>query len=293
MFSTSSHYPDSNQKNFALIEYSRKLDRSHIQKGPTKSYFEKRDHSKAYKNSYDYTKRSIPNYLFSVGIIFSALLGISRIIFPKQGQYSMQTHMISYLGDFYQNPWGWWIFSISLVFLGFSIVSLVDLITQNIGRLNQKSGMVMQISGKIAGVSLAVVGIFPDSDFDIFNGFLNIEKIHILSAEIFFIMLFVFVFSFVPVLLRMDQKQNPNQKQNVENINLSQAFQGFKILYIIWIFLLIQTFLTLPDFHNAGGKVFMRSVFSVPMWEWSVFLTFLFTLYAIGLYCYYFRTTMD
>src|SRR6056297_531531 len=223
--------------------------------------------------------KELRRFLFSIDLIFSILLIIARLTFPPWRNYQMTTHMISYLGDYIKNPKGWWALTMALMILGLALQPLAFYLYKRLKFISERTARFFRYCLKGAGVSLVIVGFFPDvSEQTFYYALLKAKDVHVIFALIFFVFVFSCLFSLV-LLLHQDLRENHPHHILPKKISIWGAFLSFFIFIGLYVTqtIAIKSNLTFP----------FPGFYSLSFWEWFAFLHFLFTINIISVHISY------
>ncbi len=124
--------------------------------------------------SADLKKRFLPAIVL---IIFGFLI-IAYHFYPPELNYSFFSDTISGLGDFNENPKGWWGFSIALWTLSISFFSLFLYMHRRLGVICRKTARFGSFFALVGCFCLFLIGIFVDASVPLV-GSLSFTRVHI------------------------------------------------------------------------------------------------------------------
>ncbi len=225
----------------------------------------------------NFQKVQLRKYILITFMITISLLGISWILYPKELNYSIMTHTISYLGDYEKNPNGWIFFSIAFMFMSIFFIPLILYIQKRIFKISQVGswiGTSFLLIGAVCGFTTALL---PDVYGTDFIKDISLGKIHNIIAVIaifgFILGLFeygiLFFIDYWPIF-------NKNRERVYAYLSVFPVFLPFTIIGI-------GTLITQIIRVRLGGEWPGPGILSFPLWEWMLALTFFITIYGLAL----------
>ncbi len=111
-------------------------------------------------------------------IIFAFLL-IAYLFYPPELEYSIFSDTISGLGDFMENPNGWWGFSIALWTLSTSFFSVFIYMHRRLGVICRKTARFGTFFALVGCIGLFLIGFIVDADATLV-GSLSFSRVHMI-----------------------------------------------------------------------------------------------------------------
>jgi hypothetical protein len=211
-------------------------------------------------NDHHFTPHSIKRYIIISFSIQIMCLTLSYLFYPKSLHYSIFTHLMSFLGNFYINP-GWIFFSTFLILVGLSIIPLISEIIRVLDMKSKWGINLTRFCYILADLSLIAVGFFPDIQRD---GY------YLAQTHYFFSIGTLVMFSIVGAITwgrgRGEMK-----------------WCWGKYFGIIYYSSLICTILSLLIDSIYNIPYLEPGLLSVSFWEWILFFTYLFFLYSMAI----------
>ncbi|WP_457917366.1 hypothetical protein [Candidatus Lokiarchaeum ossiferum] len=130
----------------------------------------------------EFEPKELKIYLVVTFCISTLCMVIAYILYPKESNYTIFTHTLSYLGDYIRNPRGWYYFSIAMIIMGFSFSNFLMYIYNRevlILPWLAKSGIIF---AQIGCLGTILVGFFPDVYGDNFLEDVSMGKAHNIVA---------------------------------------------------------------------------------------------------------------
>ena len=225
----------------------------------------------------NFQTKQLRKYILITFIIIVSLIGISWILYPKELNYSIMTHTISYLGDFQKNPNGWIFLSLAFIFMSIFFIPLILYIHKRIyliSRMGSWIGTSLLIVGAVGGFLTALL---PDDYGTDFFKDVSLGKIHNIAAlfAIFGFILGLFVYG---ILFFIDYWPifNKNRERVYAYLSIFPVFLPFTLIGI-------GTLITQIIRVRLGGEWPGSGILSFPLWEWMLALTFFITIYGLVL----------
>ena len=220
-----------------------------------------------------FTKHQLLNYIVIFTTIGFLFLGLARLTYPIENQYSIFKDTISFLGssDLDNNPKGWWLLSISLYILGCILIPLAIYRFRRMSLIKRPLAIISFFFYLIASLGFILIATFPDNGGTDFFGGISAGRMHYIVALFAFIgfaIAFLFDF-FIFVIDRFTTK--------ILNPTL------WIIVYILFFILvgiggytqLVREFICESNCWPGEG------IYSFPLWEWILFFIIFGVLYSV------------
>ena len=100
--------------------------------------------------------------------VFVTFLVLARVTYPKENNYSIMNHTMSFLGskEPFRNPKGWYFFSIAIMWITIADIPLNLYIFRYLLTFSPVFAWIMIMSGGISTINGVLVSIFTDVDTD-------------------------------------------------------------------------------------------------------------------------------
>ena len=225
------------------------------------------DNLKGHFSSYD-----LVDYLVITAVIGFLFLALSWMTYPLENQYSIMNDTISFLGssDADNNPEGWWLFSISLITFSIILIPIAFYRLRRLKTINKPLSYLSTLFYLIASVGLFLVAIFPDNGGQSYFSDLSSGRLHNLVS--------IFAFGGFGFAILVDFFTFIWDFFNEQRVN-----QGvWLIVYIVFFIVVGMTAYTQITWEAICESNCWPGdgIYSFPLWEWIVFFTVFFVIYA-------------
>ena len=219
-----------------------------------------------------FTSTQLIIYVIIQICVFLLFLGLARLTFPKENNYSVMTHTMSFLGskESFRNPKGWYFFSIAIMWITLADIPLNLYIFRHLVIFSPVFAWIMIISGGISTISGILVSIFTDKDTDRdlsggdFIQDLKSGRLHNVTAVITF-STFIIANLSVGLGYLSHPLQLPVYKWLPPLLIFFIALIGFFMFNALWQKKCKENS-NLESFPGEG-------IYSFPLWEWLLFLS--------------------
>jgi len=220
----------------------------------------------------NYSKKFLTStFMPSFIILFLGGLFAAYMLYPEH--YSIATHSISRLGNYFFNTSGWWGFSLSLIVGCFALLSFTYYIYQRIQGISPKLGKLFLRFYQITCTGMFLIAFIADTEVIVFGKVFQMKIIHLPIATILFS---CFIFGSVTLLIAIFRDNNI-KKGGTKYIAIRKILPSLVILGIA----VLGSGVTQPwgfFVQSILGNELSRSLefaLSTPMWEWILFLAFI------------------
>ena len=212
----------------------------------------------------------ILNYYVIIQLsVFIVLMIVAWVIYPRKNRYSIMRCTISFLGspDEIRNPHGWYFFSIALIWKMLTDIPLILYLFRHVTKFSVFGAYVAVLLYGISLLSGIIVGLFPDKEKNHTNGNffrdLRLGMIHNIAA-----VLSLGASMLANLTIGLFYLANP----------YTRPFSQWLPPLIIYVVAVTGLF-----WSQAKWQIKLKrnkklnpwpgiGIFSLPLWEWTVFL---------------------
>lgn len=216
-------------------------------------------------------------YILITFMISTLLLCISWLFYPKDLNYSIMTHTISYLGVFTNNPNGWLFFSFSFIVGSVSFFPLILYLHRRVLQISDIGAWIGTVLLFIGSIGFILTALIPDEYGYDFLEDVSLGKAHnivaILGVIGFSAGLFVYGFLFFIDYWPCFHK---NRESFYAKLSVFPIFFPFTIIGIGLLITQIIAYRLKVEWPGPG-------ILSFPLWEWMLTFAFFFTIYGLSL----------
>lgn len=215
--------------------------------------------------------------MFFSGLGFFTFLFISWLLYPSELDYSILTHTISYLGDYTQNPKGWILFSISFIIIGISFIPLVLYIHHRVVLIEKFWGTLATFFLLGGSFGVILIAFFPDVHGADFFQDISLGKAHVIISLITFLNFAAgFTINGILFLVNAYPKIHRGKPDLYPEAHTRYVFIAFAIIGIGTLITQRIASIRNYDWPSPG-------IYSFPLWEWLLSLTFFISIYWLAL----------
>lgn len=201
---------------------------------------------------------------FASGVFWVCMI-VSAVLYPPEENFSILTHSISFLGDWYDNPFpGWLFFTVALIWGGVSFFPLGLYIYRRMRVVAPRMAAVCELFHALGCVGVVLVGIFYDTRETTFLG-VEISDIHNVVSVIGFggVGLAMIIYSFFPC-----REKRKNYSKPVYLSNHKLFLPNFVLLFGIVGMAASQIGRLIKGYDDFPGP----GIYSFTLWEWILLL---------------------
>ncbi len=206
-------------------------------------------------------KFMLTRWILIGSILFWGFLLISYFYYPKEDSFSIMTHSISFLGDWYDNPYpGWLFFTIALTMGGIVFFPIGMYIYRRMAVVGKKFAIFFNFLYILGCIGVILVGIFADVSSKELWG-MGINDIHNNVAVLGFggILLAALGYQVFPFFDRRNSKPGENYLP-YKKLRIATATLWFFILGMA----ISQALRGVLGYNDVPGP----GLYSFTFWEW-------------------------